>query len=64
LVYGTKSVHVTVGVTENLSSHLRQMYGAADVVKDNAVIKPFFLQLIRYNAERDNCTSVDCNVQQ
>jgi len=43
LVYGTKSVHVTVDVTENLSSHLGQTYGSADVVRDSAVIKPYFL---------------------
>jgi len=32
-----------VGVTGNLSSHQRQMYGSLDVVKDSAVIKPNFI---------------------
>jgi len=42
LDYGINSVHVTVDVTKNLSSHQRQMYELADAVKDSAVIKPYF----------------------
>jgi len=43
LDYGIESVHVTVDVAGNLSSHQRQMYGSVDVVRNSDVIKPYFL---------------------